>query len=81
MSFNYVSDFYKLLKILRNIHFYMKITYYDTYDRKTIKLGWACGVALEISRDHYLEGTETYMQIITKKSDICTDRSMIILLP
>lgn len=22
----------------------MKI-YYDTYDRKTIKLGWACGVA------------------------------------
>ena len=59
----------------------MKITYYDVYDRKTIKLGWTCGVALELLREHYLEGTETYMQIITRKSDICTDRSMIILLP
>ena len=51
VSFNYVADFYKLLKILRNIHFYMKITYYDVYDRKTIKLGSICGVALEVWRE------------------------------
>lgn len=38
----YVADFYRLLKILRNVHFYIKFNKcYNVYEREAIELGWA----------------------------------------
>lgn len=38
---------------------------YNVNEREAAELGWAWSLALGILRDHCLEGTEIYMQIIT----------------
>lgn len=43
---------------------------YNVYEGEAIELDWAWGLAVVTLRDHCIQGTETYMQRMTRQSDI-----------
>lgn len=47
----YVADFYRVLKILRNVHFHMKFNKcYNVHEKEAVELYWACGMVVGTPR-------------------------------